>query len=163
MEEGRARTSRSSRRRDELRNVCHLPVIAIGSVAIVSDVVVEDVPTSGTVSLSACDDAASVVTLRKAVRGVAKALRLTGRAMLLRTTLENIVKGMRRRIDEVGKGINVVVELCWARSPLKLWLWDELGRKMWRFYFGHSRDDLTQTNPVSAHLKPSVYLNSIHC
>lgn len=143
MEEGRARTSRSSRRRDELRSVCHLPVIAIGSAAIVSDVVVEDVRTSGTVSLSACDDAASVVTRRKAVRGVAKALRLTGRAILLRTTLENILKGMRRKVDGIGRGINVVVELCWARSPLKLWLWDELGRQMWRFYFGHSCDDLT--------------------
>jgi hypothetical protein len=92
MGEGRARKFRSSRRRDGLRSVCHLPVIAIGSVAIVSDVVVEDEPTSGTVSLSACDDAASVVTRRKAVRGVAKALRLMGRAILLRATLEIIVK-----------------------------------------------------------------------
>lgn len=53
--------------------------------------------TSGTDSLSACDDAASVVTRRRAVRGVAKALRLIGRAIVLRATLENIVGGCGER------------------------------------------------------------------
>lgn len=92
MREGRARRSRNSRRRDELRSVYHLPVMPIGSVAIMGDVVVEAMHTSGTLSLSACEDAASVVTRRKAVRGVTKALRLIGRAMLLRATLENILE-----------------------------------------------------------------------
>jgi hypothetical protein len=63
-------------------------------VAVLSGVVVVDDCTSGTLSLSACDEAASVVTRRKAVRGVAKALRLTGRAKLLLATLENIMKGI---------------------------------------------------------------------
>jgi hypothetical protein len=97
MEEGRVRMSRSFRPRDGLRSVCHLPIMPIELVAVLSDVdvvVVVDDCTSGTLSLSACDEAASVVTRRKAVRGVAKALRFMGRAKLLRATLENIMKGI---------------------------------------------------------------------
>jgi hypothetical protein len=54
--------------------------------------------TAGTASLSACDDAASVVTDLKAGRATgAKALRLSGDAMLLLMVLENIVTNFRRK------------------------------------------------------------------
>ena len=111
MGEGQARRSQNSRRRDGLRSVCHLPIIPIGSVALFSVMVEGDIRTSGTLSLSACDDAASVVTRRMAVKGVAKALRRMGRAILLRAILENILKGVERGIDGGGREINVVVEL----------------------------------------------------
>jgi hypothetical protein len=111
MGEDRARMSRNSRRRDGLRSVCHLPIVPTRSVVIFSMINAEKMRTSGTLSLSACDDAASVVTRRAAVKGVAKALRRIGRAILLRATLENILKGVERGIDGGGRKIFVVVEL----------------------------------------------------
>jgi hypothetical protein len=91
------------------------------------------VRTSGTLSLSACDDAASVVTRRNAVRGVAKALRLIGRAMLLRATLENILVGTRREMDGGGRELFVVVELV-GQCP-KLWDSELKAWTFWRFLF----------------------------
>lgn len=56
--------------------------------------------TFGTASLSACDDAASVVTVRKAGRAAGmKALRRSGDAMLLLIVLDSMVtigRGRRR-------------------------------------------------------------------
>jgi hypothetical protein len=65
---------------------------------------------------------------------------------------------MRRGIDGGSRERNkcLLVELCWARSPLKLWLWDELGlggmgTKCGVFYFGplHSRDNLKHRIEIS--------------
>jgi hypothetical protein len=88
---GRVRTSRSSRRRGGLRRVCHPPIKSISSTTQPNTPSNGSSHTAGTLSLSACDEAASVVTLRRAeVRGEASALRRNGGAMLLRTALENM-------------------------------------------------------------------------
>jgi hypothetical protein len=54
--------------------------------------------TSGTLSLSACEEAASVVTDRRAIilAGATKALGLNNGVALLRAILENISKGIKQ-------------------------------------------------------------------
>jgi hypothetical protein len=103
MGEDPVRRSRSFRRRAGLRRVCHPPAKSISSVFMPCIVINGKSHTAGTLSLSACDEAASVVTLRRAeVRGEAKTLRRNGGAMLLRTARENMIGVVRGKRGDIG-------------------------------------------------------------
>src|ERR1700710_271611 len=95
MVAGPARTSRSSRRRAGLRRAYHLPRHQPENQrTVVETTAIETFKhTAGTLSLSACDEAASVVTvLRDMVTGEARTWRRKAGAALLRTARESILE-----------------------------------------------------------------------